>query len=230
MISLIVMASGLARRFGENKLLSELDGKPVAEHILKKLSSISGLESDYEKILVCRNEELKELGEKYGFKTVENTEYEKGQSESVKAGILSASDSTRGYMFFVADQPFVSCETVKKIAKVGLENKSSIVIPVLENDLNLKSEREVSVAGISGEPQRTDSKKRGNPVFFPADLKMELLELRGDSGGREVISKNKDRLIFVGIDDSLEFFDIDTKEDLIYAENIMKSASYGNYK
>lgn len=205
MISFIVMASGLARRFGDNKLLSDLNGKPVAEHILSKLSSISGL--NYEKILVYRNEELRELGEKYGFKTVENTEYEKGQSESIKAGVKSASNDSEGYMFFVADQPFVSCETVKKIAEAGTENKDSIVIPFTKIP----------------EPNDSSRIKRGNPVFFPLDLKCQLLELEGDSGGREVIRNNEDRMVLFEIDNILEFYDIDTKEDLINAEKMLKN-------
>ena len=187
------MASGLAKRFGDNKLLINFNGKPLVEHIMETLEKIEDL--NYEKILVYRNEEVKNLGKKYGFKLIENEKYYIGQSESLKCGINATSIETEGYMFFVADQPFVSCETVLKVAKEGLK-KDGIVMPVKGN-------------------------RRGNPVFFSARFKDDLLALTRDEGGKKVINNNLDSITYVEIDNKYEFFDIDTKEDLEKSKDLI---------
>ena len=40
-ISLIMLAAGNSRRFGSNKLLYEIDGKPMYRHILEKLMVVA---------------------------------------------------------------------------------------------------------------------------------------------------------------------------------------------
>ena len=41
-IALIMLAAGNSRRFGSNKLLCEIDGKPMYRHILEKLTAVAG--------------------------------------------------------------------------------------------------------------------------------------------------------------------------------------------
>ena len=40
-IALIMLAAGNSRRFGSNKLLYEIDGKPMYRHILEKLMIVA---------------------------------------------------------------------------------------------------------------------------------------------------------------------------------------------
>ena len=40
-IALIMLAAGNSRRFGSNKLLYEIDGKPMYRHILEKLMVVA---------------------------------------------------------------------------------------------------------------------------------------------------------------------------------------------
>ena len=44
-IDLILLAAGNSRRFGSNKLLYEVDGKPMYAHMLEKLLSIAEQEN-----------------------------------------------------------------------------------------------------------------------------------------------------------------------------------------
>ena len=73
-ISAIVMASGLSRRMGENKLLLDFKGKKLYEHTLDMLEK-SKID---EVILVSSYKEILEDGEKRGFKTVYNDNNEVG--------------------------------------------------------------------------------------------------------------------------------------------------------
>ncbi|MGL6024738.1 MAG: selenium cofactor biosynthesis protein YqeC, partial [Cetobacterium sp.] len=50
------------------------------------------------------------------------------------------------------------------------------------------------------------------PVLFPSSYSYDLILLKGDSGGKEIIKKNS--YIKCHFKNSLEFFDIDTREDL----------------
>ena len=40
-IAFIMLAAGNSRRFGSNKLLYEIDGKPMYQHILEKLMTVA---------------------------------------------------------------------------------------------------------------------------------------------------------------------------------------------
>lgn len=57
--------------------------------------------------------------------------------------------------------------------------------------------------------------KRGNPVVFPSDLFGELLLLQGDIGGQVVMSRHRERLYGVVVDDKAVIEDIDCREDYL---------------
>lgn len=180
------MASGFSRRFGKNKLLIQLGGEPLVEKVIKTLSCVD----DIEKIIVYRHDKVREIGERYGFRCVYNSDPEKGQSESIKLGVESSSANTNGYMFFVGDQPYISRKTAMKlIESFYRDDGKSIILPKFKG-------------------------KSGNPVIFPASLRESLLSIPGDNGGKFVISKNSTIVKKVEIEDELELMDIDTEENL----------------
>lgn len=193
MISFIIMASGLSRRFGENKLLFKpFENRPMIENIFKILED-EKFEED-EKIVVYKDLEIKRIADKFNFKSVENRRYTYGKSESIKCGVRNASDETEGFMFLVGDQPFISRETIKRLKEKGIKEKN-IVVPIYKDNYG--------------------KMRRGNPIYFPRKFKKELLNLTSDDGGINIIEANKEKIIFYEVGSSIEFFDIDTKEDLI---------------
>ena len=58
-IGCVIMASGLAKRFGSNKLLAEFDGKPL---LCRAFAVTEGLH----RVVVTRSTEVQALCEKYG--------------------------------------------------------------------------------------------------------------------------------------------------------------------
>lgn len=107
-----------------------------------------------------------------------------GQSESIKLGVSCTKDED--IMFFTGDMPFITVETIKKIISISWK-KNLITIPCAVG-------------------------KRFSPVIFPSRYREKLLELSGDTGGREIIKYETD-LNFAEFKNQTEFLDIDTKEE-----------------
>lgn len=183
MINCIVMASGYGSRIGTNKLLLEYRDKKLIEHIMDKILQINF----YSRLVVAKDKEVLDIACKRGFKVVENKNSILGQSESIKLGIEN-SPVAEGYMFFTGDQPLLSKLTIKKMIDAFKNNPQNIIIPRYKE-------------------------RKGSPVIFSSIFIDELKALEGDKGGREVIKRNKDSLVFVEVENEYELMDIDTWED-----------------
>lgn len=181
MISAIIMASGFSIRMGQNKLLMKYNNKFLIEYTLNIIS-----ECDFkQKILVTQYEEIKEFGEKLNYKIVSNMFPNKGQSESIKLGVKNC-DYCEGYMFFVGDQPLINKQDTEKLIKVFKEDTDYIVIPKYKDS-------------------------SGNPVIYPSAYKEQLLNLKGDKGGKSII-KSSHKIKYVNVSENT-LFDIDNIDD-----------------
>ena len=183
MINCIVMASGYGSRIGTNKLLLEYRDKKLIEHIMDKILQINF----YSSLVVAKDKEVLDIACKKGFKVVENKNSILGQSESIKLGIEN-SPVAEGYMFFTGDQPLLSKLTIEKMIDAFKNNPQSIIIPRYKE-------------------------RNGSPVIFSSIFIDELKALEGDKGGREVIKRNKESLVFIDVENEYELMDIDTWED-----------------
>ncbi|GAA0754323.1 MULTISPECIES: NTP transferase domain-containing protein [Clostridium] len=176
----IILASGFSKRMGKNKLLMNIGDELIIEKVIRTIKKCNISNI----ILVGREEEIINIGINEGIKTIKNNFAINGQSESIKLGLKEV-DLNHNYMFFCGDQPFIDKESVNKLIKVSAENSKNIIIPKFKD-------------------------KTGSPIIFPISLKKELESLNGDMGGREVIKNNKDKIKYVGINNSLFLQDIDT--------------------
>ena len=55
--------------------------------------------------------------------------------------------------------------------------------------------------------------KEGNPILFSKFMKKEIMNIDGDIGAKNIIEKNKDKILYVPIKSSGIILDFDTKED-----------------
>ena len=182
-IAAIVMASGLSRRMGEDKLKLPFRGKMLYQHIVDIISELPFKE----KIIVTSKDYIAEYSKGKNFTIVMNPEAYKGQSLSIIKGLEKSSES-KGYMFFVADQPFLKKETILHLIQIFDENSDKITLPFF--------------CGI-----------KGNPVIFPHRLKKDLLNIKGDQGGSVVIKKEWDESVKIDFNHPIEGLDIDTMEN-----------------
>ena len=82
----VIMCSGLSRRMGQNKLLMDLGGKIIVEHVIENVIS-----SNFDEvIMIYGDDELKRVADKYKIKAIHNPLREKGQSEAIKLGVKLA--------------------------------------------------------------------------------------------------------------------------------------------
>lgn len=194
MLQAVVMASGFAKRMGENKLLLPLQGKPVVSYLLRTLQTLP-----FEKVFVVSSHpQVLQLARNYNHTPVVNTAPQKGQSHSIVLGVQSCS-SNADYMFFVADQPFLKPDTITALLTNFWQDPAKIVFPTLNGE-------------------------KCNPTIFPNRFKKDLLSLSGDSGGKAILQKYPHLINTVAINSPSCFFDIDTPEDYEAARNIAVSA------
>ena len=189
-IAAVIMASGSSRRFGnENKLLKKINGEPVFSYVIKTAVK-SDVFSDI--IVVTRYDEIiHEAGKYWNIMCVYNKNADEGISASVRKGVLAADSlNSDGYMFIPCDQLYLTEKTLRGIAAAFIKDSSRIAVPVY-------------------------SGTRASPMLFPKSFSKRLLELKGDSGGRGIISESAVCINEVDIADKNELRDIDTKEDLI---------------
>lgn len=184
MITGIILASGFSNRMGQNKLLIEVDGMKVIERVINSCKN-SMLD---EIILVYRVDELKEIGERCGIKTISNPNAHQGQSASVIQGVENSKD-LNAFMFIVGDQPFLDTKVINKLIEEYRKDTNMIVVPFY-------------------------NQKFGMPIIFPNLYKEDLLKVKGDKGGREIIDNNQDLVKKIYFEDELLGIDIDTIEDL----------------
>ncbi len=190
-ISAIVMASGLSKRMGKDKLLLEINNKKIYEYVLETIKKYDF----YETIVVAKDDNIIEKAENLRFLGIKNTKYYLGQSESIKTA-LGKAKQVDGYMFFVADQPFIKLSTVEKLCDEFKKNPQNIIVPYYNG-------------------------MKGNPVIFPDIMKNQLLALEKDSGGKVVINNNQDIVLKINITTDDENIDIDTANDYELVKSMM---------
>ncbi len=181
----VLMASGHATRFGGDKLLYPLNGKPLAAHIMDALPE--GLFACA--AVVTRNPEIAALAQARGLTAVINPDLNDDPAVTIRLGLEAMPPGLDGCMFAVCDQPGLRTAS---IGKMGEAFRADTRRPV--------------ILGYSG--------RRGNPVIFPSALFEELAALLPHQTGRQVLQKHPQRLIVVEAQDESELQDIDTPEDL----------------
>ena len=181
----IILAAGFSRRFGREKLMMHLHGKPIAAHVIDAVLGAGFIET----ILVYRNEEISRLAEGKNIKCVYNPDSADGMSSSVKCGVRNSSP-TDAFIFFAGDQPYIDCDTINQLITAFKTGKGTIVVP-----------------DYGG--------RKGSPVIFSSEWKPQLEKLTGDAGGRSVILANPEKVYPVSISNLKAGMDIDTWEDYI---------------
>lgn len=123
----VVMAAGLARRMGTNKLLLRLGDKFVYEHILDTLT-----QGNFSRVhVVSAYEEVLAGAEKRNFNPIYNDQNKAGRARSIVLATRAA-DEDSALAFFVADQPLLTLETIERLVK-SFEATDLPTYPVYKN-------------------------------------------------------------------------------------------------
>lgn len=182
-IGVVVLAAGLSRRMGQNKLLMDVQGEPMIVRTIQaaKRAHLTEL------IAVCSDARVAQLVEDCGVGVLPNNEPEKGQSESVRRGTIHLKNMD-GILFLPGDQPLIRTETLVGMARLFCREPQHIVC-----------------ASLHG--------KRMSPNIIPKRLYEEICRLHGDVGGRQLFLRHGAEILNYPITDAREMLDVDTIAD-----------------
>ncbi len=187
----IILAAGLGRRFGGDKLMAQFDGQPL---YCRVMAAVPG-ECRERTAVVSGDGRILAAAAAAGFLPVENHNPEEGISRSIRLGLERLEDCD-GILFMVGDQPLLRQETAQRLLDTARDKPGSIIAPV-----------------------RSDGRP-GNPCFFPARFFPELMALTGDTGGRRVMKAHPEAVIPLPVNDR-ELADTDTPQALAALKNDM---------
>ena len=121
----VIMASGLGKRFGSNKLMADFGGKPM---IQRALAATDGLFS--RRVVVTRHESVARLCREQNVEVVFHDLPHR--SDTVRLG-LEALGELDMCMFLPGDQPLLRRETVAMLLENWMENPDRIIRPAYED-------------------------------------------------------------------------------------------------
>lgn len=185
-IGCVIMASGMARRFGSNKLLHEFRGSPIITRILDTMERLPLAA----RVVVTRHPEIRDICEERNIPVLLHDLPE--QSDTVRLGVeflLEACPGMTGCMFAASDQPCLTIDSVAKLCRAFDDEPEKIWRLAWQGTV-------------------------GNPVLFPKATFQELLHLPVGKGGGAVVKKHPELMRTVEVSDERELIDVDTPEIL----------------
>jgi len=156
----IILAAGGSSRFGGVKQLLPWGEANLINTVIGTAQA-AGLEPVVV-VLGANSGKIGETIESADIEIVINSDWDKGQSTSLKAGVNGINADVEGAVFLLCDQPQISVSLVSNVVEEGLRT-DKVVIPIIDD-------------------------RRANPVYFPKSCFALFEKLEGDSGGRQIVS------------------------------------------
>jgi molybdenum cofactor cytidylyltransferase len=189
MLSLIVLAAGKSTRMhGRNKLLANIDGKPMIRRVVE-----TALNSKVDEVIVVLGWEAQSIHEVLAdlpCRFILNKDYEHGQSSSVKAGLKEIAKATRAILILPGDVARIDTHSINVVLDAYNNRKTLIVVAAHKDRL-------------------------GHPILLSKELFEEIGRIDEQTFGlKSVVTRHQGemRLVETGTENVLR--DIDTPEDL----------------
>ncbi len=182
---MVVLAAGLSRRFGGDKLSAALnDGRPVgaatldvARRACPRVLCVVRPDSPVQALAAGCS----------GVQVVTCPQAVDGMAFSLAAGVAAAPRAA-GWVVMLGDMPWVQPSTVRAVV-AAIAAGADIAIPVHEG-------------------------QRGHPVGFASRFLPQLRALSGDAGARSLLAQWPEAITEVLVSDPGVLRDIDRREDL----------------
>lgn len=185
--AVLVLAAGRARRFGADKRLAMLDGKPVITHVLDALTRAAIPAGAIHLCLAPEDATLAAPCAAFeGVRRLECPNAHAGMGHTIADAVV-ATATAPGWLICLADMPFIQPATFA--ALWSQVSRHELLAPCWQG-------------------------QRGHPVFFAQHWRESLTRLRGDTGARALLDQNQARLALLSVDDPGITLDIDTPSDL----------------
>ena len=181
----VVLAAGMASRFGATKQLQDYRGMPLVTRAVRLAEQVCGADSllvvgmDWAAVAAA-------AAPLQGFFTI-NADFEQGLATSISCAIERICDKADAVLLLLADQPLITTAHLQDLLAACNDSDDAIVA--------------TAYAGTSGVP-----------AIFPRRDFAALTALRGDRGARSIIEAAGDRLRLIEFEDAS--VDIDRPENL----------------
>ncbi len=197
----LVLAAGQGRRFGGEKLLALLDGRPLLEHLLETVrqAETRGVLAGCAAVVPAGSERLIALARRYESMVVENDAPAKGLSRSLRLGLSALAESRLGprptaAVILLGDQPRVSFEAVEKVVAAWRSAPGGIVRARYSNQPDLP----------------------GHPLLIDRAVWPLAEALEGDGGFGPMLRAHPEMVVSVDVAGANP--DVDTPADLHFLE------------
>ena len=184
----VILAAGQSRRMGKiNKVLIEIDGKPMARHAIDAARAAGA-----DPVIVVTGHAAEDVRRALGDDViyVHNPDYAQGLSTSLRAGIGAVPSSCDGALVALSDMPRVQPEHIRQLMRAHDPDEGHVICVPTWNG------------------------KRGNPVLWDRRFFDDFMSLGGDIGAKHLIAENSDLVIEVPIADDSVLMDVDSPEAL----------------
>jgi len=184
----VILAAGQSSRMGTvNKLLIEVDGKPMVRHAIDAARAAGA-----DPIIVVTGHAAEDVGGAVGddVTLVHNPDYKQGLSTSLRAGIGAVPDTCEGALIALSDMPRIKPKHIQQIMRAHDPDEGHVIcVPTWQG-------------------------KRGNPVLWDRRFFDDFMSLGGDVGAKHLINENADLVVEVPIEDDSVLVDVDSPEAL----------------
>jgi molybdenum cofactor cytidylyltransferase len=127
-IAAILLAAGKSSRFGANKLMHPLNGRPIALHAAAALKAAC----PDALAVVSPGSPLKELLEHAGLATVDCERAHEGMGASLQSAI-AATQNAGGWLIALADMPYIQPATHRRIV-LALQQGAALAAPAYRGE------------------------------------------------------------------------------------------------
>ncbi len=188
-VAAVILAAGQSRRMGAtNKLLAEVDGKPMVRHAVE-----AALGSQAAPIIVVTGHEAKRVRpvvDAPGLIFAHNPDFADGLSTSVRVGLGAVPDDCDGAIIMLSDMPQVTADHLNRLIAA----------------FNPTEGRAICVPSWRG--------KFGNPTLWARRFFDEMRALDGDTGAKHLIGAYSEVVAEVVMESDAVLADVDSPEAL----------------
>ena len=182
----IVLAAGSGTRFGGQKLLTPLAGRPLLQHVVDAANA-----SSLGRVVVVLGHEAEAVHAAVSLgraTTVTNRDHASGVASSLRAGVAALGDDARAAVVILGDVPGITATLIDTLVARQRATGAPAVL-----------------SRWSGRPMP--------PALLARELWPAVSSLRGDAGMREILA-GRDDVVFVDVTPQLgSLADVDTPAD-----------------
>jgi len=194
-ISAVLLAAGNSTRMGKLKQLLPFGTSTILEQVIDNL--LGSVVKEIVVVVGHRAEGVIKTASSKPVKVVLNSDPEQGMSTSIIAGLNAVDSQAQAFMIALGDQPLIDGWIINRLIEEFHHHDKGIVIPTYQG-------------------------KRGHPIIFARKYRHELLALRGDVGGREIVRNHLEDILEVAVNCEGIYLDIDTPQSLSVCRSKLK--------